>query len=340
MTAVVSSDAPAPGEPTPGPARPANRRRVVAMSAWAVAFAGWWVLIGLPATDPIQAFVWLWAATVAWRSDRPWREHLRFARDWAPVVAALEVYNLSRGFADDGATPHVLELVAADKAMFGGVVPTVWLQHHLYDPHAVHWWDIFASWVYFSHFVAALLLAVVLWLRDRESWLAFMRRWLALCAAGLATYFLYPAAPPWWAAQYGLIEPVARISTRGWKAIGLHGAGNLLNAGQLASNPVAAMPSLHSAFALLVTVFLATRVRRRWWPVLFAYPLAMTFTLVYSGEHYVVDVLFGWTYVGLTWLLVGAVERWWGARTAGHPAADRSAARADRDADASAAASE
>jgi hypothetical protein len=64
----------------------------------------------------------------------------------------------------------------------------------------------------------------------------------------------------------GLTGPVERISTRGWRAIGLHGAGNVLNAAQLdASNPVAAMPSLHTAFALLAVAFFAPTVGRRWW---------------------------------------------------------------------------
>jgi membrane-associated phospholipid phosphatase len=52
--------------------------------------------------------------------------------------------------------------------------------------------------------------------------------------------------------------------------------------------------------------------------VLLAYPLAMTFTLVYSGEHYVIDVLVGWAYVAAVFLLVGAAERWWRER---HPRA-------------------
>ncbi|WP_245736707.1 phosphatase PAP2 family protein [Micromonospora pattaloongensis] len=301
------------------------------MSVWGVAFVAGWFGIGLP-TDPLYAFVWLWTATVAWNSHRPWRTHLRFARDWLPVVLLLAAYNLSRGFADNGATPHVLELVAADRWMFGwllgGDVPTVWLQERLYDPEAVRWWDVLASWVYFSHFVVALAAAVVLWLRNRDRWAAFMRRWAFLCATGLVTYFLYPAAPPWWAAKYGLLEEVARISTRGWRAFGMHGAGNLLNAGQIASNPVAAMPSLHTAFALFVVVFFLGSVRRRWWPLLLAYPLAMTFTLVYAGEHYVIDVLVGWAYVGMTFLVVGLAERWWRRRTTGRvegpPAAEPS----------------
>ncbi|MEV1286262.1 phosphatase PAP2 family protein [Micromonospora sp. NPDC049679] len=301
----------------PDPLPPPRHRRLVAMSIWGVAFVAGWLGIGLP-TDPLYAFVWLWTATIAWHSQRPWRAHLRFARDWLPVVLLLALYNLSRGFADNGATPHVLELVAADRIMFGGLldgdVPTVWLQRHFYDPAQVRWWDVLASWVYFSHFVVALAAAVVLWLRERARWAAFMRRWGFLCATGLVTYFVYPAAPPWWAAKYGLLEEVARISTRGWKAFGMHGAGNVLNAGQIASNPVAAMPSLHTAFALFVVVFFLRSTRRRWWPLLLAYPLAMTFTLVYAGEHYVIDVLIGWAYVGMTFLVVGLAERWWSRR--------------------------
>ncbi|MFE9655733.1 phosphatase PAP2 family protein [Micromonospora sp. NPDC006431] len=293
-----------------------GRRRVVAMTIWGVAFVAAWLAIGLP-TDPAYAFLWIWAGTIAWHSARPWRSHLRFARDWIPVVLLLAVYNLSRGFADNGATPHAMELIVADRFMLGwatgGEVPTVWLQQHLYRPE-VHWWDVAVSWVYFSHFVATFAAAAVLWMRDRSRWAAYMRRWGFLCAAGLATYFLYPAAPPWWAAQNGLLTEVARISTRGWKEIGMHGAGNLLNAGQIASNPVAAMPSLHTAFALFVVLFFLGSVRKRWWPLLLAYPLAMTFTLVYSGEHYVIDVLVGWAYVGLTFLVVGLAERWWAAR--------------------------
>ncbi|WP_189048456.1 phosphatase PAP2 family protein [Micromonospora sonchi] len=325
MSAVIDPQPAAPTEPPVS--SDGGRRRLIAMSLWSVAFVAGWLGIGLP-TDPIYAFVWIWAGTVAWNSARPWRSHLRFARDWVPVVLLLVLYNLSRGFAyHDGTVPHAYELIVADRLMFGwatdGQVPTVWLQQHFYQPE-VRWWDVLASWVYFSHFVAALAAAAVLWMRERSRWAAFMRRWFFLCATGLVTYFLYPAAPPWWAAQNGLLEEVARISTRGWKAFGMHGAGNLLNAGQLAANPVAAMPSLHTAFALFVVLFFLRNVRRRWWPLLLSYPLAMTFTLVYSGEHYVIDVLVGWAYVGVAFLVVGLAERWWARRRPrrpGHPQA-------------------
>ena len=72
-------------------------------------------------------------------------------------------------------------MIHADRDMFGwltgGEVPTMWLQHHLYDPHHMRWYDVLASLIYFSHFVVALIVAAVLWLRNRHRWASFVRRW-------------------------------------------------------------------------------------------------------------------------------------------------------------------
>src|SRR5687768_8220843 len=106
MTLTIDSEpAPAPIEPGPGP--DLRRRRTIAMTIWAVGFTAWWFLLGLPLTDPILTFLWLWAGTVAWRINRPRRTHLKFARDWLPIVLLLEVYNFSRGLADNLGAPHV-----------------------------------------------------------------------------------------------------------------------------------------------------------------------------------------------------------------------------------------
>ncbi|MCA2215235.1 phosphatase PAP2 family protein [Jidongwangia harbinensis] len=312
-----------PEQTPPAPPDHGRRRRIVGMSIWAVLFAVGTYFIGVPTSDPLIAFGWLWLATIAWRSELPWREHLRFLRDWLPISLLLVVYNISRGYADNLFAPHVTELIAADKLMFGWFtgdqVPTSWLQQHLWQPGVVQWWEVVVSIVYFSHFLTVPTIAVVLWMRTRPQWARFMRRWFTLCVLGLITYFLYPAAPPWWAAEakHGALIEATRISTKGWDAIGLHGAGNTLNALQVeASNPVAAMPSLHTAFAFMAVVFFLPMVRRRWWPVLLSYPLAMTFTLVYTAEHWVIDVLVGWAYVGLVFVVVGLGERWWRSRRA------------------------
>jgi PAP2 superfamily len=319
-------------------------RHIVGMTAWGAAFLIAWLTIGIP-TDPVEAFVWIFAATIAWNNDKPWRSHLRFLRDWAAVVILLVVYNISRGWAAS-VTPHVTPMIDADKWLFGwatgGKIPTMWLQEHLYHIHHVQWYEVMASFVYFSHFVMALIVAAVLWMSNRDRWLRFVRRWFALTAMILATYFLYPAAPPWWASQTAggaghgagylpgpfLQDPsgpaytVVRLSTRGWDALGLHHAGSLLNVAQVQeANPVAAMPSMHSAYALLIVAFFLPSVRKRWWPLMLCYPLAMTFALVYSGEHYMIDVLMGWTYVGITFVGVWAGERLWAAYKARRAAA-------------------
>ena len=69
------------------------------------------------------------------------------------------------------------------------------------------------------------------------------------------------------------------------------------------------MPSLHAGYALLISLFLCRFVSWRWRIALAAYPLLMGFALVYLGEHYVFDVLLGWAYALLAFLLVEAAVR-------------------------------
>jgi membrane-associated phospholipid phosphatase len=313
------------------------KRRVIGMVTVGAVLALLIEFTGLP-TDPVKIFLCLLAVEIAWNSHRPWRSHANFVRDWIAVVILLVVYNFSRGYADNSVTPHITEMIHADEWLFGwgtgGEIPSVWLQDHLYHAARAQWYDVVVSFVYFSHFLAAPIVAAVLWFRNRPAWGAFVRRWFTLSALGLITYFVYPAMPPWLAAQDGYLPPVAHgVATRGWYAIGMVHGGNLLNAAQLdAANLIAAMPSLHSAFALLICIFFMQRTRKRWWPLLLAYPLAMTFSLVYAGEHYVIDVLVGWAYVGLSFLLVGLAERWWRRRVQRSAAAKSRAASQSADA--------
>src|SRR5215475_5557708 len=190
----------APASPPGASGRSVILRRSIAMTVWGGAFVGLLFVEGLP-TDPVYAFVWLWTLTIAWHIDRPWRSHLGFARDWSAVVILLVLYNISRGVADKAIGPHVTEMIHADTWMFGwltgGEIPTVWLQQHLYHPH-VQWYDMIVSFIYFSHFVTALLVAMILWMRNRARWVLFIRRFITLNVLGVTTYFLYPAAPPWW----------------------------------------------------------------------------------------------------------------------------------------------
>jgi membrane-associated phospholipid phosphatase len=246
---------------------------------------------------------------------RGWRQTLQVFLDWLPFTAVLLLYDRTRGVADSlGISLHEADILHAERWLFGGMEPTLWLQQHLYDPQHVYWYDALCTLVYTTHFLTTPVLAAVLWLRNRTLWLRYITRVVVLAVAGLITYCVFPEAPPWLAARDGLTEPIARLSARGW--IWLH-AGNLdatlASAQSDGSNPVAAMPSLHTAFAALAAMFVAAQLRSRWRYLLALYPVAMGFTLVYTGEHWVLDIVVGVLYaLAANWL----VSRW-EARRAG-----------------------
>ncbi len=271
-------------------------------------------LTGVP-FDREQVLMWTLGGLALMCVGRsPW-EVARLVRDWLPFAVLLLAYDYTRGLADTLGMPvHVTEMIDIDRVLGFGEVPTVWLQERLLDPLSVHWYDVGTTLIYLSHFFAVYVVAGVLWVRNRARWGAFVRRFLALTLAGLATYVLFPAAPPWMAAQQGEITAVSRVSGRGWSALGIDQAEALLRHGQGVVNAVAAMPSLHAAFAALICAFFWSSSR---WPlriVLVAYTGAMGFALVYAAEHYVTDVLLGWAYVAAVMTSVGWCERRWRAR--------------------------
>jgi membrane-associated phospholipid phosphatase len=107
-----------------------------------------------------------------------------------------------------------------------------------------------------------------------------------------------------------VVEPVRRLSSAGWEVLGLPRAGALLEHGQGQVNLVAAVPSLHTAFAVLLCLVLFRRARRLWQRVgLVGYAGLMPLVLVWAGEHYVVDTLAGALYAVAVVLLVPRVTR-------------------------------
>jgi hypothetical protein len=233
--------------------------------------------------------------------------------DWLPFIGLLIAYDSLRGGAGHVFGVHYLPQLQTDQALFGGATPTVALQHWLWHGHVV-WYDVLAWGVYLTHFFATPLLAAVLWKLDRGRFRAFIVMVAALSFAGLATYALFPAAPPWMASQAQLISPVTRIVPLVWHALGLHSAGSLVEHGYAYANNVAAVPSLHAAFSLLIAITLWPRNRRWLRPIVALYPLAMGFALVYGAEHYVSDILLGWVYTLVTLLAVRVIARGWAAR--------------------------
>src|SRR5581483_6170361 len=158
--------------------------------------------VGVPTSHDL-VFVWFAFGMASFAiTDLP-RKFPRFVRDWAPFMAVLFIYDRLRGYAD-GALVHARELpqIKVEAAIFGKPIPTVWLQEHLWHgPNHLHWWD-YATWfVYLTHFLATLIVAAVLWTWAHQYFAKFATMVCVLALAAFATYVLYPAVPPWMAAQ-------------------------------------------------------------------------------------------------------------------------------------------
>ena len=108
--------------------------------------------------------------------------------------------------------------------------------------------------------------------------------------------------------QDGANDWIERIVGRGWGKLNLQTASALIDQGQASVNLVAAVPSLHAGLTAAVAAFLWTRVQRKWRPVLVAYVVVMAFTLVYTAEHYVVDILLGWLLAAVVLFVIKGFE--------------------------------
>jgi PAP2 superfamily len=286
--------------------------RWTVLLAYFTALVVWSANYGIPVQRELVV-AWTCGALACASIGRHPREIARLAGDWLPMMVVLAAYDFTRGAADSlGIGVHYHAMIDFDRFLFAGQTPTEWLQAHLFGAPGVHWWNVAFTLVYTSYFIVPFALAGVLWVRDRPGFLRFRRRLVTLALAGLATYLAFPAAPPWLASEMGLLHHVERTTSEGWDAIGIGTAG-LFSEGQASVNLVAAVPSLHVAFCALIAFFLWNRIgRRRLRPLLLLYPLAMAFTLVSTGEHYVFDVLLGFLYAGLVmgaWSWVEAQRR-------------------------------
>ena len=269
--------------------------------------AGW----GVP-LDREQILLWVGVLLVILSIGSPKGGPLRVIRDWLPVLLVLIVYDLTRGKADDwlGITAHVRPQLVADEWLGLGEVPTLRLQHWLYRPGPVQWWEVPVTLVYISHFFVPFIVAAVFWLRDRRRYWQYVCRFVTLSFLAAITFVLFPAVPPWLAADQGELDPIARTAPRGWSKLNLDIAQDLVELGQRTANVVAAIPSLHAGYTALVLWALWPSFGRVGRSVLVAYPLAMAFTLVLTGEHYLVDLFIGWGYAAAVIVAWDRIEQW------------------------------
>jgi hypothetical protein len=233
-----------------------------------------------------------------------------FVADWGPFLLLFLAYEEMRGFAaKTGFAPH--DLSGLERAVFGGTLPTLTLQHAFYRPETVSPQDVIAMFFYFMHFPLPILVGFVFWVRSREHYRRFVAALLLMAFLAFVTYLFFPSAPPWYQFQEGRVpDPQVVHKILNETVTKFWGADYIVSPlySHLNPNQFAAFPSLHAAFPTLAAVYAWARYRALAIGLIL-WTTGVLLSIVYLGEHYVVDALDGFVYVAVAALIVETVNR-------------------------------
>jgi membrane-associated phospholipid phosphatase len=222
---------------------------------------------------------------------------------WAFYVLGFVAFVLVRARLDEVGVPWQYHYpIAADRVLGFGALPTSLLQTWFGGLY----FDWFMIGVYLSYFIVPPMVAIAVWLK-RDGLSTLVAATLMAYALGLVVHLFLPTAPPWLASFRGVIPHIDRIFSDL-----VHPAfQQTYESGQSVSqNDVAAMPSIHIAVTTLAAAALV-RLRRSLLIPAVAYVALMTFSIVYLGEHYLIDAVAG-ALLGIgTWYLATALSPVW-----------------------------
>ncbi|GEM_PF-585440 len=177
-------------------------------------------------------------------------------------------------------------VIKLEKSIFG-TIPSVLLQSTLLKDGEFTWLEKICTSLHGTHFIAFLIIGFFVWLKDSDLFSRFKVSFYFLLAGGMGLYALVPTAPPWMASQiFGLMPPLVHFNVELYTMYLPD-----LTAG-FNTNPVAAMPSLHAAFPFLCCLLLWSKYKLRAFPF-YIYTGLILFTIVYTGDHYVIDIVTG-----------------------------------------------
>ena len=150
-----------------------------------------------------------------------------------------------------------------------------------------HWLIDIANWMYLnSHFVVTTAFLVWLYLFRNDSFYFVRNMFLVAMGVALIGYTVFPTAPPRFIPDAGFTDTIARFTD-----IQQDGA-----AASLLVNPFAAVPSMHIAFALMISIpgaqLSKSALARGLWCV---YPMIVFFVIVLTGNHFWFDAAAGAT---------------------------------------------
>ena len=221
-------------------------------------------------------------------------------RQVALFAGAYWVYALVRGLADGRAATafaNARDLIELERGLHVFVEPSVqaWASGSRLLVDA-------ASWVYVNAQSTVTIAALVwLYLFRNRAFYGVRNTMLVAMALDLAGYLAYPTAAPRFFPQRGFSDSVSQFTGVGADSVAVNAL----------FNPYAAVPSMHVAFALMIGLPLARLAAHRAVRVAWlAYPVLVTFVVVVTANHFLVDAALGAATAGLAALLVRARPAW------------------------------
>jgi PAP2 superfamily len=210
-------------------------------------------------------------------------------RQVALFGAVYLVYRIVRGLVEGQATSafrHAYDLIHIEQGL------------HLFVEPSIQAWasgsrllmDV-SSWMYVNAQTTVTVGALVyLYLCRNRSFYFVRNMFMIAMGIALVAYAFFPTAPPRFIPEWGFFDPVEH-DTGMRLATGHGGGGGVTTA---LTNLYAAVPSMHVAFALMIGWPLARLVRPRPLRLLWAaYPLLMTFVIIATANHFILDALLG-----------------------------------------------
>lgn len=240
----------------------------------------------------------------------------RFLRNFYPFILSGVIYDSMRYYYWQGISGHVhvAEPYYRELSWFG--IPN-WLTgasrrvtpNELFDLHHSVVLDALCGFAYLVFIGQYLLVAFYLFFTKKTQLLrVFAWCFLVVNIFGFITYFVYPAAPPWYVTQYGLgvahmdVQPYPAATHRFDLLFGTHFFDQIYGNGV---DVFGAYPSLHVSYPLMTAWMIFQVPELRWarGPAI-GFFLLMCLSAVYLQHHYVVDVLMGMAYAIATVFLV------------------------------------
>lgn len=228
------------------------------------------------------------------RQAKEWTEAKLLPRGWvdpfrqiALFILAFALYGLVRGLVSTG-NPYkpfgdAMQIIDLERTLHVFIEPSVqsWAENSQVLMNVL-------AWIYLNtQLVISIVTVVFIYVRFNHAYYFVRNMFLIAMGLALIGYWVFPTAPPRLMPEWGFSDSVSALLTggRGWL--------DYTPAGSVA-NMYAAVPSMHVCFAVMIAWPMARLVSWRLAKLAWAlYPLLVTFVVVATANHFLVDVFLG-----------------------------------------------